>query len=368
MKKQRIREQNAVLAVLLGICLIAGVGCRRHKHQALDITESAEPDKILYEKSVEDIGNHRWTVARLTLQTLMSTYPESVYLADAKLAMADSYYEEGTTSSLAHAEIEYKDYITFFPTSPEAPRAQYSTAMVHFRQLELPDRDKTHAERAEKEFQILLKKYPDSEYAVIGETKLLEVQEVLAEGQFRVGRFYFVRGSVWSATPRLAEAVERYPNFSKRDEALWMLYRAYSKADPLRNWRVNDELAGDYLLRIVREHTLSDRLEQAKKELVKRGLPVPEPDPAIVARAQTIQPVGEKVKGPSLLGRMFGRFSGRPDTSAAAARLGPPPLEPPANLSTLPYRQIRSGQGQNSATVKTVDPPPKSGNPPPKKD
>ena len=322
------QKQNLLFPALLTLGLTILSGCTRHKHQDLDVNESAAPDKVLYDKSLEDIENKRWDVARLTLQTLINTYPESVYLADSKLAVADSYFKEGTTSALVHAEIEYKDYITFFPNSPEAPRAQYSVAMTHYKKLELPDRDNTHAIRAEQEFQTLLKKYPDSEYAENGMSKLLEVQEVLAEGQFRIGRFYYVRKSLQAAVPRLGEMVERYPNYSKRDEALWLLADSYSRSVPNR-WNGNEEIAGDYLMKIVREHPFSPRFEQAKEELQKRGLPIPEPDPAIVSRGENLQTVGEKVKGPSLLGRMFGRFSGRPDTSSAAARLGPPPLDPP---------------------------------------
>ena len=183
------RTQARIAALVMGLLLLVSLGCRRHTHQDLDVTESAEPDKILYDKAVEDIKGHRYEVARLTLQTLINTYPESSYLANSKLAVADSYYEEGTTTALAHAEIEYKDYITFFPNSIEAPRSQYRAAMTHFRQLELPDRDQTHARRAETEFQNLIKMFPDSEFAEEGVTKLLEVQEVLAEGEYLVGRF-----------------------------------------------------------------------------------------------------------------------------------------------------------------------------------
>ncbi len=353
------RKQLTVLCILL-VAMLAAAGCTRHKHQDLGLTESAEPDKILYDKSLEDIQNKRWDVARLTLQTLINTYPESVYLADSKLAVADSYYAEGTTTALAHAEIEYKDYITFFPNSPEAPRAQFHTALVHYRQLELPDRDNTHGLRAEQEFQIMLKRYPDSEYAAEAETKLLEVQEVLADGQFRIGRFYYARQSNQAAIPRLGEMVERYPNYSRRDEALWMLAQAYNTPVFERGWRGDSEVAGDYLLRIVREHPLSLQVEQAKELLTQKGLPIPEPDPNILARAQAVVSVGKKVKGPSLLGRMFGRFSGRPDTSAAAARLGPPPLEPPDNLDNMPFRQIFSRQKQNTITAEAVDTPPEN--------
>ena len=66
----------------------------------------------------EDTG--RYTTGRLALQTLINTYPDSEYLAKAKLAIGDSYYKEGGTAGLKQSIVEYKDFITFFPFLDEA--------------------------------------------------------------------------------------------------------------------------------------------------------------------------------------------------------------------------------------------------------
>ena len=79
------------------------------------------------------------------MQTLINTYPDSEYLAKAKLAIADSYYKEGGTSNLTLAVSGYKDFIVFFPFLPEATYAQMQVAMAHFKQMEKPDRDRTQA-------------------------------------------------------------------------------------------------------------------------------------------------------------------------------------------------------------------------------
>ncbi len=70
---------------------------------------SAEPDKALYERALEDIRKGRHGVGRLTLQTLINTYPDSEYLAKAKLAIADSYFKEGGTAGLTQAVAAAKD-------------------------------------------------------------------------------------------------------------------------------------------------------------------------------------------------------------------------------------------------------------------
>ncbi|MBI4465963.1 MAG: outer membrane protein assembly factor BamD [Acidobacteria bacterium] len=341
---------GALLALVLG-----GAGCHRHQHAPADVAEGQAPDKILYEKSLEDIQNRRYDVARLTLQTLINTYPDSDYLAAAKLAIADSYFTEGTTTALTHAEVEYKDFITFFPNAPEVPLAQYRAALCHFRQLEKPDRDPTHARRAEEELQLLLRNYPTSEYAADSEKKLLQVQEVLAEGEYRVGRFYFIRPSPRAAAGRLARLVDRYPNFSRRDHALWMLGQIFQKEIP-GYWLADPERAASYYARLVREHPVSEYAEDAKKELAGLSKPIPEPDPVLLARAQTLEtiPMAKEDK-PGLLGRLFGLLSSKPDMGEAAARLGPPPLEHSREEPAVFKPLYRPAEEQATVAVQTVE-------------
>src|SRR5947209_20619888 len=111
---------------------------------------SAAPDKILYDRAIVDIKKGRHEVGRLNLQTLINTYPDSEYLAKAKLAIADSYYKEAGTTGLKQSIAEYKDFITFFPFLDEAAYAQMQVGLAHFRMMEKPDRDRTDGRLAEE--------------------------------------------------------------------------------------------------------------------------------------------------------------------------------------------------------------------------
>ncbi len=176
---------------------------------------AAAPDKVLYARSLDDIKHGRYDVGRLNLQTLINTYPDSEYLAKAKLAIADSYYKEGGTGSLDQAILEYKDFITFFPFLDEAAYAQMQVGMAYYRQMMKADRDRTQALNAETEFQTLLQKYPNSTYAAQGEQRLREVQEVLAEGDYRIAAFYYVRHSDKASAGRLLGADKPLPTIQQ---------------------------------------------------------------------------------------------------------------------------------------------------------
>src|ERR1700730_6554065 len=98
-----------------------------------------QQDKILCDRAMDAMKHNRFDVSRITLQTLINTYPDSEYIARAKLAVADSWYAEGGGTALAQAEIEYKDFETFFPNMPEAAEAQLKIANIHYQQMEKPD-------------------------------------------------------------------------------------------------------------------------------------------------------------------------------------------------------------------------------------
>src|SRR3981081_2203747 len=172
---------------------------RKKVNKATSADNSAEPDKVLYNRALEDIRRGRQEVGRLGLQTLINTYPDSEFLAKAKLGIGDSYYKEGGMAGLKQSIVEYKDFITFFPFLDEAAYAQMQVAMGHYRQMEKPDRDHAEVVQAEAEFQTFLEKYPNSPLVPQAEQRLREIQEVLAEGNFRVARFYYIRNAYKAA-------------------------------------------------------------------------------------------------------------------------------------------------------------------------
>src|SRR5712664_2891039 len=109
--------------LLLG-ALTFTIACTNKKvNNPLANVGSKQPDKVLFDRAMDAMKHNRFDVSRITLQTLINTYPDSEYIARAKLAVADSWYAEGGGTSLAQAEAEYKDVITFFPNMPEAAEA-----------------------------------------------------------------------------------------------------------------------------------------------------------------------------------------------------------------------------------------------------
>jgi outer membrane protein assembly factor BamD len=350
MSKQPVSIRFLGLFGMLAVSTML-LSCGR-KAGAPSADATAEPDKVLYESSMAEIKKNRLEVGRLGLQTLMNTYPDSEYLAKAKLGIADSYYKEGGATGMTHAVAEYEDFITFFPFLDEAAYAQMQVGMAHYDRMEKPDRDRTEALAAEAAFQTLLRKYPEGPIAEQGRQRLREVQEVLAEGEMRTAQYYFIRGADRSAAGRLQRLVTRYPLYSHADQAQWDLATLYERHGNAA------EISTQYWARIVKDYPLSPIADDAKEKLKKYNFPIPDPDPEAMAR---MQKESEVERGrPGMFGRTFGMLKSGPDVSTAA-RFGEPTMTPfndDENTTTLGFPSPVAGTagGTTGVSAQTITP------------
>jgi outer membrane protein assembly factor BamD len=342
--------------------LMMAAGCSHNKVQnPIANIDSKQPDKVLFDRAMDALKHNHYDVARITLQTLINTYPDSEYVARAKLGVGDSWYAEGGATGLAQAEIEYKDFITFFPNMPEAAEAQLKVANIHYRQMEKPDRDFTHAKRAEEEYRQLLLQFPDSKLVPQAQQRLREVQEVLAEREFRIGTFYAMRGSPNAAIARLQTVTSTYPLYSGASEALMLMGKTYEKQiDAVRAAKVgrNGEQAKGILIqrltnhaaeaydRVITRYPATEEVKAARHRLEALGRPVPTPTPQAVAESKAEEASRSET---GRFGKMMGNFRKHPDVNEAA-KVGEPTLTPPAETSAVELARdtIRSISGPAS--------------------
>jgi outer membrane protein assembly factor BamD len=315
MVRNAIRSTAVVLAVAV---LLGGCGIRRKKYNNPITKDTQQPDKVLFDKAINDIEHSRFEIARLLLQNLINTYDTSEYLAKAKLAIADAWFREGGSHGLAQAEAEYKDFILFYPAMEEAAEAQEKVCDIHYKQMEKADRDPMHALRAEQECKQLILQFPNSKFAPLAQQKLRDIQEVLADSEFRVGTLYQKKGSFPAAANRFQAMVDQFPIYSKADEALWQLAESYHRmGDRFENQQVTA------YQRIVKDYPLSIHAEDARAQLEVMKRTVPEADTVAVARMKFEM---ENRTRQGLMSNFWGLFRSRPDMSQAA-KSGTPPME-----------------------------------------
>lgn len=275
------------------------------KYADLTGTAVAGRDRVLFEEATKEVRKGRFDTGRLLFANIINTYPDSPFLALAKLAMADSFFLEGTTSSLIQAAQAYQDWLTFFPTDPLADDASLKVAEAEMRQMGLSDRDISHAKKAEQRLKVLMQQYPKSPLRSTVEARLREVQENLAMHNLQIARFYYDvkfktdKGGLKGSQSRLKEIVDKYPCFTYNDEVFYRLGATYQAEE-------EPDEAARYYQKLVQEFPESEFNEKAREQLNIIGAPIPEkstPNPCSKRQQQ------------SFMGNLMQQVSGKADVT-----------------------------------------------------
>ncbi|HEX4021997.1 MAG TPA: outer membrane protein assembly factor BamD [Acidobacteriaceae bacterium] len=323
----------------------AGIFHRKQKplktaDDALASVNSQQPDKALFDRAMLALKKGKYDVARLDLQTLLNTYPDSEYQMRAKLAIGDTWFKEGGSAAMEQAESEYKDFITFFPNQPEAAEAQMKVADIYYKQMEKPDRDPTKALRAQEEYRQMILQFPDSTLIPQAKQRLREVQEVLADHEFNVGTYYLSRNDYPAAVARLQSLVDSYPLYSQVDQALIGVGDAYAaeshsvqqlRMDPAAKERLGTlytDRAAQAYDRVILEYPMMPHADDARDRLEALNQPIPEPSKQQVAESEAQEQSRAQV---NLKYRAILLITSRPST-LQASRIGEPTLTDPAPI------------------------------------
>lgn len=316
---------------------------RQSKLDPLAGKDAGLPDKVLYDKALEQTKKGHFDVARLDLQTLLNTYPDSQYQMRAKLAIADSWFREGGSAALTQAEQEYNDFITFFPNAPEAAEAQMRVGDIYFKQMDVADRDYTKTIKAEEAYRLMIKQYPESALIKEARQKLREVQEVLAIRESELGLFYAQHENWPASIARYQTVADTYPLYSHMDDVLLGLGDAYAaearlaraqtelpEAPKARILATYDNKAAEYYRACVLEHSASAHVEDCKERLESMGQTIPTPTPEQAAASEALE--GSRAQY-TFQNRIRILLTHKPDT-VTTARAGDPPLDdPPATVA-----------------------------------
>jgi len=293
----------AVVLVVLFLGVATADARKKKQKKAYDLNanplagvQSKQPDKELYDKAMKAMKKGRYDVARLDLQTLLNTYPESEYRMRAKLSVGDTWFKEGGSAALTQAEAEYEDFITFFPNAPEAAEAKMKVADIYYQQMEKPDRDYTNAQQAEREYREMINMFPDSTLVPRAKQRLRDVQEVLAEREAQIGFYYESREDYAASIARLETVSDTYPLYSKSDQVLLAIGDAY--AGEAHNVAIAPGLPGAIRERlhtmyqdraaaaygkVITRYPMAPHVEDARDRLVAMNRPVPEPTQAAIS-------------------------------------------------------------------------------------
>jgi outer membrane protein assembly factor BamD len=250
--------------------VVAVAGCGASRSQVPPGT--AEADKFLFDRGQEELKERNWLRSREFFRQIVENYPQSPYRPDAKLAVGDTYIGEGTTEALLLGVNEFREFLTFFPTSPRADYAQYRLAFAYSKQMSAPDRDQTATRDTIKELQVFLDRYPNSPLINDARKLMREARDRLSESSFRVGRTYYRMKWYPGAIGRFREVLATDPEFTHRDTVYFHLAEALLRTAGDTESEASKAARAEalaYYERLLKEFEASEHLENARKRVAE---------------------------------------------------------------------------------------------------
>lgn len=212
------------LAALVPVLAVLGLwGCASSGEPDI-ATLASSSDDIIWEAAQKAAGKKQWENARQHYKRIIDAFPNSEHGPDARLGLADSYFEEGGTGNYVLAVSAYREFLTLFPSHPRSDYAQFRVGESFFRQRNGPDRDQTATREALDEYERLLQRYPNSPSAEEGRERLQACRQTLARSEFMIGYFY-QRTRVYcrAAISRYEGILSEFPDYQSLDEVLYRL-------------------------------------------------------------------------------------------------------------------------------------------------
>ena len=251
------RRLHACLACLVVLLLTAGACASKAEVIPPGTTQ---PDRFLLERGQAELKERNWLNAREYFRQIVDNYPQSPLRPEAKIGVGESYLGENTTESLILAANEFREFITFYPTSPRADYAQYKLAMSHYEQMRAPERDQTETKNAIREFEVFFERFPNSPLMPEVKAKWREARDRLSESAYRVGLFYFRSRWYPGAIDRFRQVLQEDPGYSGRDAVYYHLAESLARTDKKAE-------AIPYFERLLTEFEQSEFRADARKRL-----------------------------------------------------------------------------------------------------
>src|SRR6202161_4518590 len=213
------------LACVVMLSMLAGsvAGCAWLKKEEDYVPE--DPADKLYNEGLFLLNNkEQYEDAAKKFDEVDRQNPYSDWARKALLMSAFSYYQAQKYDDCVNAA---KRYVTLHPGSPDAAYAQYLIGASYYDQILDVNHDQGRADKAVGALEEVVRKYPDTEYALNAKKKIDMARDQLAGKEMEVGRFYMKKRDFTGAINRFKVVVTHYQTTREVEEALERLTEAY---------------------------------------------------------------------------------------------------------------------------------------------
>jgi len=220
-----------LVGILTALMLVTVSGCKKDKN-----VEDGRSAEEMYETAKAYLVSQNWGRAINGYQILSTRYPFGRYTEQAQLELAYAYHKGGNPeAALSTAD----RFIRTYPSHPNVDYAFYIRGLtnyemrVGFMERLMPsrvrDRDQTAARESFRDFDELVRRFPDSRYAPDARQRMVFLRNNLSFYELDVARYYMRRKAYVASAARARYAIENYPGSPELGDALEILAVSYTE-------------------------------------------------------------------------------------------------------------------------------------------
>ena len=223
---------------------------------AVKPSEQFDPEKAFATANVQ-LEKKEYEQARAAFLDIKSRDMTKKFAPLAQLKIAESYVREDEPEL---AVSEYRKFLEAYPDHKYASYAQYQIAMIYFNQVEGPERGYGGAAKALEEFEKLKKMFPRNPYKDVVALRIQKCKNTIAEYEYRVGEFYYKKGTYNAAIERFEGLLKKFPEYKGVASVLFYTGMSYKNLG-------QKEKASEYFSRVIEKYPDNKLVSDAKKEL-----------------------------------------------------------------------------------------------------
>ena len=212
--------------IILCIVLVFNFSCAKENIKKPNISKKSIESQMseAYQEGIKELEKGDAIFAAKKFNEAETLFPQSEWAPKAALMAAYAYYSQNYYKDTI---FEVERFIKIYPKHKNIDYAYYLLSLAHYEQIIDEKKDLQSITKAKINFEYLLEKYPNSEYALDANFKIDMVNDILASKEMYVGRYYFEKKKWIPAINRFKTVLEIYDTTVYIEEALHRLVEVH---------------------------------------------------------------------------------------------------------------------------------------------
>ena len=216
---------NKFIIIILFFLILS---CAKKEEKIIVIEERSLEMQMIdaYNEGLAELEKNDVIYAARKFNEAEILYPQSIWAPRAALMAAYAYFSQ---LYYGDAIVELEKFLDKYKNHPRRDYAYYLLALCHYNQIVDETKDLNEILKSQEYFNLIIKNYPNTEFAIDSEFKLNLIQEILASKEMYLARYYVDREKWIPAINRFKTVINDYETTIYVEEALHRLVELHYK-------------------------------------------------------------------------------------------------------------------------------------------